>query len=450
VRAIGRCALLAALGALSAACASQPASVSTPPLPAQARADPQNFLVVTVRNDLQSGAARAGSTPRGYDSAVQYGVGAAAASAVHALERDYGLRQVSAWPITTLHVHCIMFRLPAAATRDGLMAQLEHDPRVESVQPLNSFEAQSGPQRADDGASWMPYNDPYGRLQHSLRELAVIDAQRGTRGAGVRVAIIDTGVDFTHPDLEGRVIGYRNFVDRDTERFRDDVHGTEVAGVIAAVADNGVGIVGIAPEARLIVLKACWQRDPQGSSAACNSFTLAQALEAAIVAHADVVNLSLAGPPDPLLTRLIRSGARAGIIFVGAVGPSAAGSFPAGLDPVLPVGTGEAGGSAHELAAPGRDILTLVPGGHYDFASGSSLATAEVTGVVALLLAAHPHLSGAEVRALLERSSTRIDTPAGPIVSINACTALALARLRDSCTAGATVIAVQHHTTAQR
>jgi subtilisin family serine protease len=120
----------------------------------------------------------------------------------------------------------------------------------------------------------------------------------------VTVAIIDTGVDVGHPDLDRHTISQRNFVNTDSREFKLDRHGTEVAGVIGAVADNGVGIVGIAPDARLLALKACWQPSAGASRAVCNSFTLAQALEATIVAHADIVNLSLAGPPDPLLARL--------------------------------------------------------------------------------------------------------------------------------------------------
>jgi subtilisin family serine protease len=273
----------------------------------------------------------------------------------------------------------------------------------------------------------MPYNDPYAKLQVSLRELAVVSAQRRTRGAGVRIAVIDTGVDYDHPDLKGRVSASarRNFVDGDAAAFLHDTHGTEVSGVIAAVADNGIGIVGIAPEAQVIALKACWQA-PRGSSAVCNSFTLAQALEAAIVAHADIVNMSLAGPADPLLARLVERGALQGTIFVGASRSAASGpSFPADLEDVLAVDAAEeSSGNPRHLLAPGHDVLTLVPGGHYDFASGSSLAAAEVTGIVALMLAERPHLTASELRSILLRSSRRVESPAGEILVVDACAAL--------------------------
>jgi hypothetical protein len=416
------------LSVLVSACASLPTSHARP-IPEQARADAARFIVVTLRNEPRVQAEHPGSTPRGYDAAGHYGLTGSASSQARALERDYGLREVSAWPIATLHVHCIMFRLPGANSRATLMAQLGSDRRVESVQPLNEFTTQSAPEvlgtPPDVAPLSVPYNDPYARLQVSLRELAVIDAQRRTRGAGVQVAVIDTGVDFDHPDLKGQVIARHNFVDDDEGRFQHDRHGTEVAGVIAAVADNGIGIVGVAPMARVIALKACWQ-SAVGVAAACNSFTLAQALEAAIVAHADIVNMSLAGPPDPLLTRLIERGAAQGTIFVGAAGRAGAASFPADLDPVLGVDAAEdRSGNPKHLQAPGRDVLTLVPGGHYDFASGSSLAAAEISGIVALMLADKPHLGASEIRSLLLRSSRRVDSPAGEISTVDACAALA-------------------------
>jgi subtilisin family serine protease len=268
----------------------------------------------------------------------------------------------------------------------------------------------------------------------SLRELAVVSAQRRTRGAGVTIAVIDTGVDYEHPDLKGRVSARRNFVDGDEAAFQHDTHGTEVSGVIAAVADNGIGIVGIAPEARIMALKACWQA-PGGGSAVCNSFTLAQALEEAIVKHADIVNMSLAGPVDPLLARLVERGAMQGTIFVGASRAAASGpSFPADLEDVLAVDAAEdSSGNPRHLLAPGHDVLTLVPGGHYDFASGSSLAAAEVSGIVALMLADRPHLTTSELRGILLRSSRRVDSPTGEIRVVDACAALNDAPGHPSC-----------------
>jgi subtilisin family serine protease len=431
-------AALALLISLLATACSLTRPLQAKAVPTQVRTGAGRYIVVTLRNDPHAQAEHPGSTPRGYDAAGRYGVTASASQQAKALEHDYGLREISAWPIATLHVHCIMFQLPGATARATMIAQLASDRRVESVQPLNEFTTET------DGEALrtvpaappvrVPYNDPYAKLQVSLRELAVVPAQQLSRGAGVEVAVIDTGMDFDHPDLKGRVSGRRNFVDADDAKFEQDMHGTEVSGVIAAVADNGIGIVGIAPDARIIALKACWQA-ATGGSAVCNSFTLAQALEAAIVAHADIVNMSLAGPPDPLLARLVTRAAAQGAILIGAAGRAGSGNtFPADLSEVLAVDAAEdSSGNPRHLLAPGRDILTLVPGGHYDFASGSSLAAAQVSGIVALMLAEHPHLTAVEVRNLLLHSSHRVDSPAGEILAVDACAALTDARGHGSC-----------------
>jgi subtilisin family serine protease len=431
-----------------AGCALRQEAMRPPELPAQARADPDRFVVITVRNDLQPAVATPGSTPRGYAAAGVYGVSANARAVTHSLERDYSLREVSAWPIESLRVNCIVVRVPDLTTRSTLIARLERDSRVESVEPLNQFSTQTAP-GASTGAKQpppaattppAPNTRTYLPLQRNLKELGVLQAHRLSQGAAVRIAVIDTGADYRHPDLRGRVIARLDFVGRATDDFTADRHGTQVAGVIAATAEDGQGLLGVAPESRLIVLKACWPLREDAAEAACNSFTLAQALQAAIAAHADIVNLSLAGPPDPLLARLIEYGIRQGIIYVGAVAPVSTRQthpFPVDVPGVLAVQSAEDAAAtaapSRDLLAPGHGILTLVPGGHYDFASGSSLATAEVTGVVALLLADGRRLAGPRVEQILTHSSRQFTTPAGAFTSVNACAAVADAMERTSC-----------------
>jgi subtilisin family serine protease len=418
------------------ACAATHVALRAPPLPADMQADPSKFVVVTVRNDSRPLTTRAGATLRGYDSAGLYGVTSDARAAVRELTRDYGLREVSAWPIAALRVHCIVFRVPENTAPVQMIARLAHDPRVDSAQPLNEFatEAQVG----ESG-----YNDPYSDLQTVLSDLTVAQAQHWSRGRGVRIAIIDTGVDFEHPDLAGQIIARRNFVDVDERTFRGDRHGTAVAGVIAAVADNHIGIVGIAPDARLLALKACWQPGATAGPAVCDSFTLAQALESAIDLQADVVNLSLAGPTDPLLARLLRRGMQRGIVFVGAAPPARGrGGFPTDVDGVLAVAAAEdPGGEGKHLLAPGHEVLTLVPDGHWDFASGSSIAAAEVTATVALLLAERPHMAAAELYRVLALTSRSLTTHGAPLLSVNACAALAEVLQRGGCEPGRSSVA---------
>jgi hypothetical protein len=419
-----------------AACSTISAGQRAPPLPADMRSDPSKFVVVTVRNDPRPLATRAGATLRGYDSAGHYGVTSDARATVRELTRDYGLSEVSAWPIAALRVHCIVFRVPEDAVPVQVIARLAHDPRVDSAQPLNQFATETQVEASG-------YNDPYSGLQTVLSDLNVAQAQHWSRGTGVRIAIVDTGVDFEHPDLAGQIIARRNFVDTDEHAFRRDRHGTAVAGVIAAVADNHIGIVGIAPDARLLALKACWQPRPTAEAAVCNSFTLAQALESAIDLQADVVNLSLAGPEDPLLARLVRRGMQRGIVFVGAAPPAGGRSgFPTDVDGVLAVAAAEdPAGEGKRLLAPGHEVLTLVPDGHWDFASGSSIAAAEVTATVALLLAERPHLPATELYRVLALTSKSLTTHDAPLLSVNACAALAEILQREGCEPGRSAVA---------
>jgi subtilisin family serine protease len=406
--------------AASAFALSDPATAAPPEVrtPAEVRTDPSQFIVVAVANPVTGRPAAVGGTAHGYGTTTNYRVSATAASQIRDIARRHSLTLVSEWPIEQLQMHCVLFRIPPGTTREAVIEKLLADKRVLIAQPLNEFESASN--------AGTPFDDPYARLQSNVNALDVAEAHAFSRGAGVRVAIIDTGVDTEHPDLQGRTQLTRNYVDDDAEEFRNDRHGTQVAGLIAAAANNGIGIVGVAPDVRLMAFKACWQPTPS-SPGRCNSFTLAQALADALTARAQVINLSLVGPSDPLLEALVAKAIAAGVIVVGAVSEDPRFRFPAQLPRVLPVAEAEtsAADGAEVLRAPARDIVTLVPNGHYDFASGSSLATAQISGVVALLLARNQKLGVDRLRAMLAQSTQKHDTTRGPFLSVNACTAVA-------------------------
>jgi subtilisin family serine protease len=382
---------------MASACSNTPVRIESRALADQVSRSPEHFIIAAVDNDPNGFVARAGSTPRGYDNIAIYGPSPAARQMMRALENEYGLREVSAWPIDPLHMHCAVLEVPEGTDRGTMLAALAHDRRIKLAQPLQSFATRTE-----------AYNDPYVGLQRGFQQMDVADAHPMSRGDGIRVAIIDTGADTEHPDLRGNIAAAANFVDSDDRQFRLDRHGTEMAGVIGAVANNREGIVGIAPGAHLLLFKACWQAQSDADAARCNSFTLARALVAALDAHAQIVNLSLAGPADPLLTDLIREGLRRGVLFVGAAPADA----PEGNEGLLHqpgvievASTGRQAALGSPLYAPGREILTLLPGGHYDFASGDSIATAEISGVLALLLAKKAGLSGADAYRLLRDTS---------------------------------------------
>ena len=421
----GLAALLPALWL--AGCAVVPGGAD--PAAAQMRGEPAGLILLTVANPVPPAMGQPGSTPHGYDSMPLYAAGGDALAEAAAIERDYGLREVAAWPIAPLQVHCLALQLPAGASREELLARLARDPRVRLAQPLQTFGTLAAGAAGAAGATG--YNDPYVGLQRGFARIDAGEAQRWSRGEGVKVAVIDTGMDSAHPDLQGRVEAERNFVDDDARQFGADRHGTEIAGVIAADANNREGIVGIAPGVRILALKACWQLRPGGDGAQCNSFTLAQALTIAIESDARVINLSLGGPADPLLQQLVAYAVKRGIVVVGAVPPDGrVDGFPVGVPGVIAVDTIERPAAAAVLHAPGREVLTLTPGGHYDFVSGSSLAAAHVSGAAALLLAVNGRLDAAAIQGLLSRSSA---ADGSGVAAINVCAALALLRPDGTC-----------------
>lgn len=392
-------------------------AIAAPPVltPAEVRAAPAQFIVVAVANPVAGRPAAVGGTAHGYGPATNYRIGASAAAVIRDLARTHSLTLVSEWPIERLGMHCVLFRIPPGTTREAVLNLLTADKRVLIAQPLNEFQSAAA------------YDDPYAKLQSNVNALDVAEAHRVSRGAGVRVAVIDTGIDTSHPDLAGRTEAMRNYVDDDSAAFRADRHGTQVAGLIAAAANNGIGIVGVAPDVRLLAYKACWHPAPS-SSGRCNSFTIAQALADALAARTQIINLSLVGPSDPLLAALVEKATGAGIIVVGAASADPRFGFPAKLPGVLPVIESEDTRRTDEdlLRAPARDIVTLVPDGHYDFASGSSLATAQITGVVALMLARNQKLVAGRLRTLLAQSTQEHDSTHGKFASVNACVALSL------------------------
>ena len=187
-------------------------------------------------------------------------------------------------------------------------------------------------------------------------------------GKNVSIAVVDTELEKDHPDLKGRLIKTVNFVDGGDLTFSRDQHGTAVAGVIGARANDGVGIYGIAPDAEISAFKACWYADESENGALCSSWSLAKAIDAAILQGVKVINLSLAGPEDMLLAKLLKTAHERGITVVAAaLEKGEHPGFPANLSSVIPVISADPKGNAkaptwiNELpdvaVAPGVEIL---------------------------------------------------------------------------------------------
>jgi subtilisin family serine protease len=243
------------------------------------------------------------------------------------------------------------------------------------------------------------------------------DLHRIATGRGVSVAIIDSKVEVTHPDLSGHFIADKNFLSPDSPRAEQ--HGTAVAGIIGAGADNAIGIAGIAPEAQLMALRACWQTAGASSPTLCESLSLARALQYAIDHDAKVINLSLSGPPGQLLAKLITIALKRQASVVTAYDPSLpSGGFPASLPGVIVVADQSLQNiPASVYRAPGRDIPTTQPGGKWYLVNGTSFSVAHVSGLVALV---REHRPGAPLPFVRTRSG-RIDACATVLRTTASC-----------------------------
>lgn len=332
------------------------------------------------------------------------------------MESSYGLKRVANWPLPAIDIFCIVFEINDPEKRAAVVASLRQEPGVETAQIVQTFDVQQ-----------QDNNDSYLSLQHGVHSIQAVSSHQWSRGKGVRVAVIDTGMDNTHPDLVLNSETTQNFVDNDEMTFRSDTHGTAVGGVIAANAGNGTGMLGIAPEATLLALKACWHSDQNEGKARCNSLTLAKALNYSIQQKVDIINLSLTGPPDPVLERLVLEALSRDIVVIGALPAHEGKAFPVSIQGTIAVAI--PGQKTQSISAPGRRVLSTSPNAQYDFFDGSSFSTAHITGLAALVRSLSPSLTPTELLTLLELTASP-DTRAA-----NACRAIEWIRQQADTTA---------------
>lgn len=375
-------AFCAAMLAIAASAAEAPGSPSPalaadgPALSPNTAAEGAQRILVMLRLPpprQRLGAAYAGAYG---DSAVQ----AARSRLARGIARRHQLVLVESWAMPALALDCFVMQAAVGADIAKLIAALVQEPAVELVQPVQSFEALGSGQTIS----------PVGLrpASASLQPWRVTELHKVATGKGASVAIIDSQITRRHPDLAGQLYELRDFTGRPAST--GERHGTAVAGVIAARTGNAKGVAGIAPAARVHGLRACWEDvDPVRNGATiCDSFSLAKAMLHAIDAGADVINLSLAGPGDPLLARILDVAAHRRIWLVAARHPSLpGGGFPASHRGVV-VATdrgADAGITSPGLyVAPGRDVLTTTPGG-WGLVAGSSFAAAHLSGLLALV-----------------------------------------------------------------
>lgn len=330
---------------------------------------------------------RAGSGLKNYTNS-RYRASPELRRTIKKIAKDYKLKQVSSWSIKPLNVYCVVYELNSANLLNQTLSDLNSDSRVEMAQVMQQFTTQASQNKLD-------YDDPYLKLQANWQRAELPKVHHSSTGKGIKLAIIDTAIETNHPDLKKSIIKSFSYIPASATKKQKQTHGTAMAGVIAAEAGNKMGIIGIAPDSQLISLAACWYEQAESSYAICNSFTLAQALSDAIEQNADIINLSLAGPDDPLLLRLIQKALSKNIIIIAAKGLSDQQNFPASVDGVIAAASTEIPDTSHTInaqrlvLAPGKNIISTAENKGYDFFSGNSIATAQVAGVLALIKQKH-------------------------------------------------------------
>ncbi|WP_349409916.1 S8 family peptidase [Pseudalkalibacillus sp. SCS-8] len=282
---------------------------------------------------------------------------------------------------------------------------------------VKAFEGHSSVEFAEPNAtfhaSYTP-NDPfYASEQYAPQKVEADKAWDITQSASsVKIAVIDTGVDYNHPDLSGKVIKGYDYVQDDNDPMDEHYHGTHVAGIAAANTDNGIGIAGNAPNASILAIRVL----DEGGSGTLDD--VAQGIRYAADQGAQVINLSLGGLlGTQTLKEAVDYAWNKGSVVVAAAGneSSTKPSYPAYYSNAIAVAATDQNdnlayfsnyGTWVDIAAPGVSIYSTMPGNAYDNLSGTSMAAPVVAGVAGLL--ASQGRSAAEIRTALEETADNV------------------------------------------
>ncbi len=286
---------------------------------------------------------------------------------------------------------------------EPVLARLRAEPAVAWAEP-NHLATTSEPCAHSPG---FPGDGPLAR--HNARVLARCGFRAGgdptqETGAGMIVAVLDTGVDGAHPDLAGAVLPGRDFLNGDDDSTDDSGHGTAMAGLIAGRVEGDWGIAGIAPGCRILPVKVCDRRGRAGVG------DVAGGIVWAADRGAHVISVSLGSRRrSRMLDEAVRYAHARGAVVVAAAGNDNANQahWPAACEGVIAVGALDADGRASavtnlsarvDVYAPGERLIVALPRGAFGLAGGTSVAAALVSGAVARLRAAQPGLTPAQVR----------------------------------------------------
>ena len=329
---------------------------------------------------------------------------AAESDTLRAILRSERLDLISTDTFTLVPMALHRARIRDRRSVSEVVAALSRDGRVASAQANHVFSLATGPAPALSGA------------QYAVVKLKLPEAHATSTGRNVVVAVIDSGVDETHPTLQGAVTGRFDAIG---DANKAHPHGTAVASIVGARSQ----LLGAAPEARLLPIRAFSAETRAGAQG--TTVHILRGLDWAGKQAAKVVNMSFAGPSDAKLSEFLAAGTRGGAIYVAAAGnagPNSPPLFPAADPNVIAVTATDAQDRVFPaanrgpyicVAAPGVDILVAAPNGNYGLSSGTSMAAAQVSGIVALMLQGKPGLNLSAAREALTRSARDLGAP-GP------------------------------------
>jgi hypothetical protein len=321
---------------------------------------------------------------------------------VAALARQYGLEVISSQSFSLLGRTVYRFRITGGLSVRDAIARLE-TARI-SVQPSYQFELAESRAPADT-------NRQGDSAQYIVSKLNLAEAHGIATGKNVKIAVIDSGIDGQHPDLQGVIAA--TFDALPSSDQTPHPHGTGMAGAIG----SHQRLLGVAPGARILGIRAFGVSD---SGAQGTSMNIVKGLEWAIEQGAQVINMSFAGPRDPILEQAIKGLKDKGIILIAAAGnagPKSPPLFPGADTNVIGVSATDADNKTYKnanrgpqvaIAAPGVDILVPAPQGGYQLTTGTSVAAAHISGVVALMLERNPRLTPTDIRSILSATAKKL------------------------------------------
>ena len=305
---------------------------------------------------------------------------------IAAFEQSQALQSLASRTIALIGADLYRYRIIDGRTVRQVIAAAEQIPTVSAVQPNYLYTLQ------DQSAAAAP------SPQYALDRMNLLPAHDLARGDKVRVAVIDSAVDIDHAELAGSVTNRLDTLEMDGSEPHN--HGTAIAGVIAAHGS----LLGVAPSATILAVRA-FAPNPNGGTAQGTTFNVITGLDWAVGEQARIVNMSFAGPRDPFLSRAMKAARDRHVILVGAAGnagPKSPPLHPAADPSVLSVtatdhrdGLFQAANRGRHIAiaAPGVKILSPAANNSYQTPSGTSLAAAHISGLVALLLERDPNIN---------------------------------------------------------